>query len=85
MIEPPRLTWINVKPASYDRGARIFASAQADQLEQGLRMEVHSSHTEFYADPDVPIGQVSVWVTRTYKGQLQYDTTLTSPGEEWSP
>jgi hypothetical protein len=46
-------------------------------------MEIHSSHTEFWEDTSVPVGEMSIWAGRYYKAQLEYVTTI-FPGEDWS-
>lgn len=76
---------IVIHPQSFDVPQRVEASAKAAEMGCGLLMELHSSHTEYYADPDVPVGKVDVWAPKTYKGQPEYVTTLDSPEQDWAP
>lgn len=78
-------TRIEIKPMSFDVAQRVEASAIATEKGVGLRMEVHSSHTEFWTDKTVPVGQVSVWMSKTYKGFIEPETVLESPETPWVP
>ena len=74
-----------IKPESWTRPHRIEASRQATELGKGLLMELHSSHTEFYATDSVPVGQVEVWAPPGYKQHPVYVTTLDSASDTWAP
>lgn len=76
---------IMIKPESYSPAQRIEASRKATALGKGLRMEVHSAHTEFYADETVPLGKVAVYASQEYKAWPTYETTLEAPTEYWEP
>jgi hypothetical protein len=74
---------IMIKPQSFGVEQRKEASAIATERGVGVRMEVHSSHTEFWMEAGIPLGHVEVWVCRTYKGRLEYDCLLRSPDADW--
>lgn len=76
---------ILIEPQSWGPEERLRASAIATEKGVGLRMEVHSSHTEFYADSTVEVGKVCVWYSDTYKGWLKKRLTLQTPDEQWMP
>ena len=63
----------------YSPQVRAEASAKATEMRRGLLMEIHSSHTEFFAVESIPVGQVEVHAPKTYKGMLEYVTTLPTP------
>lgn len=76
---------IYIKPMSFGAEQRIEASNRATELGKGVRMEVHSAHTEFYADQSVPVGKVAVYAAQEYKAWPTYETTLDSPDQHWVP
>lgn len=76
---------IMIKPAAFDVEQRIEACQKATELGVGVRMEVHSGHTEFYADGSVEIGRVAVYCSQRYKEWPVYETTLGAPEEHWAP
>lgn len=75
--------WIKIEPMSYHFEQRKEAAAKAAELDRGVRMEVHSSHTEFWASHSVPVGYVEVWACRTYKGPINYETILLADDDTW--
>jgi hypothetical protein len=75
---------LNIEPMTPDVEQRVKAVELARERKSGVRMEVHSGHTEFWADRTVPVGRVSVCVAREYGGWPQYETTLEHPDDEWS-
>lgn len=77
--------YLVIKPGSFGPEQRLEASALAAESGEGVRMEVHSSSTTFFATPDVPVGKIEVWDTRTYKGQLEFDIVLDTPDQYWMP
>ena len=76
---------ILIKPMSFGPEQRLEAIEHATALGKGLRMEVHSAHTEFYADQTVPLGKVAVYCSQEYKAWPTYETTLDSPDQHWVP
>lgn len=76
---------ILIKPQSFAVEQRVEASAKATALGKGLMMELHSSHTEYYADASVPIGHVAIYEPKEYKGMPEYVITLSDPTMPWSP
>lgn len=74
-----------IKPASFGVEQRVEASAKAAELGHGLVMELHSSHTEFYADPAVDVGRVAIYAPASYKSQPVYVTTLSAPEDHYDP
>jgi hypothetical protein len=74
-----------IKPEAFGVEQRVEASTVAAERGMGLRMEVHSGHTEFYADKSVKVGQVAVYASQTYKAWPTYETTLDAPEAEWAP
>lgn len=82
----PEDVWLDIKPMTYEAPQRIEAVTKAAELGFGVRMEVGNTSTSFYASPTVPVGQVEVWMARTYSGHLEHATTLMSaeePFEAW--
>ncbi|WNN95149.1 hypothetical protein SEA_MAGRITTE_198 [Microbacterium phage Magritte] len=79
----PRTTRILIRPASYQKPYRMEASAKATEMGMGLLMELHSSSTHFYADPEIPVGKVDIWAPPAYKEMPQYVTTLDSAEDDW--
>lgn len=73
---------LNIRPASFGVEQRIEALARATEMGFGLVMELHSSHTEFYADPLVALGEIAIYSPRTYKGGPEYVTTITDPEDD---
>lgn len=63
----------------------MLASAEATRRGVGLRMEVHSGHTEFWTDTTVEVGQIAVWSARIYKGLVEWDCILKNSHEDWKP
>ena len=76
---------IGIKPETFDTPQRIEASEIATALGKGLRMEVHSGHTEYHADATVAVGSVAVYASQRYKEWPTYETTLASPEDPWLP
>ncbi|MUG03599.1 hypothetical protein ECC01_21725 [Bacillus tequilensis] len=76
---------IHIRPGSFEVAQRVEASEKATELGAGLRMEVHSAHTEFYADETVALGKVAVYCSQRYKEWPTYETTLDAPEEPWVP
>lgn len=70
---------LGITPMSWGLAERTEAVAKARDLGAGVRMEVGSGATRYYTALNVPIGQIDVWMARTYKGQLEYATRLHSP------
>lgn len=81
----PRRTRIWIKPESFGVPQRVEALAKATELGQGLVMELHNAHTEFYADPSVEVGKIAVYAPPAYKAQPEYVTTLDSPTDHYDP
>lgn len=79
----PRTTRIIIRPASYQKPYRMEASAKATEMGMGLLMELHSSTTHFYADPEIPVGKVDIWAPPSYKAMPEYVTTLDSAEDDW--
>lgn len=79
----PRTTRILIRPASYQKPYRMEASAKATEMGMGLLMELHSSTTHFYADPEIPVGKVDIWAPPAYKEMPKYVTTLDSAEDDW--
>ncbi len=75
--------WIRIRPASPGTEQQEEALKIAKDLEMGVRMEVHSSHTEFWASPGVVPGWVEVYACTSYKGMLEYITCHEGPSDEW--
>lgn len=73
--------WIT--PQSYGPEQRIEASQKATEVGRGLRMEVHSGHTEFFSDSTVPVGKVAIHCSLSYKAWPEYVTTLDAPDQLW--
>lgn len=69
--------------ASFNEEQRVIASELATKRGRGLLMEIHSSHTEFYAVVDVPVGKVKVTASKSYKGMLQDVIVLDSPTQQF--
>lgn len=74
---------LDIRPMSFGVEQRVQASTLATALGCGVVMELHSSHTEFYADSAVPVGKVAVYAPSGYKMQPEYVTTLNSPEQPW--
>lgn len=75
---------LHVAGGGYSYAQRVEALKQAEAYPSfGVRMEVHSSHTEFYATPLVPVGTIEVYGALKYKGMPEYITTLTGPNQDW--
>jgi hypothetical protein len=74
---------IMIEPQSFDKELRLKASAEGDRLGVGVRMELHSAHTEYWADPTIPVGKMDVWCGKYYKAPLEYVVTI-SPDEDWT-
>lgn len=70
---------LNITPMTWDLPQRQKASNLARDLGAGVRMEVASSATRYYADWAIPVGQIDVYMARSYKGQLEYATRLHGP------
>lgn len=75
--------WIT--PQSFDPDQRREAVEYATPKNAGVRMEVHSSHTEYYVDPWVEVGKVEVWAANTYKGMLERTGETITADEAWVP
>ncbi len=75
-------TRVFVSVASFDAKYQLEAAEKARELDFGVRMEVHNSHTEFYATPDVEVGKIDVWASPKYKGFLEYVETIDA-GTGW--
>jgi len=78
MMLIPGGQWLNIQPRSFGTEQILEADALASELGTGVRMEIHSMHTEFFADPEVPVGKVWVWLSKTYKGMVEPVTMLES-------
>lgn len=76
---------LDINPMSFGLAQRTEASEAAAALGRGVRMDVGSSATRFYADERVPVGQIEVWRPLEYKGQLHRWGILAGPEEEWTP
>lgn len=76
---------LDIHPQSFDVPQRIAALEKASEYGVGVRMEVWTGHTEFYADANVATGVIEVWAVREYKGHLHYDRTLSSASDDWEP
>lgn len=70
---------LGIEPLTWDLPQRQEASNRARDLGAGVRMEVGSGATRYYADWAIPVGQIDVYMARSYKGQLEYATRLHSP------
>lgn len=79
----PRTIRIRIRPASYQKPYRMEASAKATEMGMGLLMELHTSTTHFYADPEIPVGKVDIWAPPAYKEMPRYVTTLDSAEDDW--
>lgn len=77
------VTRIDIRPMSPGAPQRVEAEQKARALGRGVRMELHSSHTEFYADRHVEVGKIAIYVPHEYKGWPEYETTLESPQDPW--
>lgn len=77
--------WIPIKPMSFGPEQRVEAVAIATAKGNGVRMEVHTAHTEFYADPSVPVGQVAVYIAKRYGSWPTFEVLLDDPEQEWVP
>jgi hypothetical protein len=79
-------TRIWITPATYGVEQRVEASQKATELGQGLVMELHGFHTEYYADPDVKVGAVAVYAPPSaYLRWPEYVKTLESPSDHYDP
>lgn len=74
---------LDIRPMSFGVEQRVQASALATELGCGVVMELHSAHTEFYADSTVPVGKVAVYAPPGYAMRPEYVTTLDSPEQPW--
>ncbi len=72
----PGLVSLDITPRSWGVEQRKEAVELADDRGCGVYMRVGNATTRFFADPSVPRGQIEVWMARTYKGQVEYATTL---------
>lgn len=72
-------------PGGYSTEYRIAASKVATEAQVGLRMEVHSGHTEYYKDASTEVGQVSVYTSLRYKEWPTYTNTLKTADEHYDP
>ena len=70
---------------SFSEEHRVEAVSEATDMGRGVRMEIHSSHTEYYATTEVKVGHIAVWYPPTYKGQLIYEMTLIDPRQPYTP
>lgn len=78
-------TRIPIHPATFNVPERTEASARATELGQGLVMELHSTMTYYFADPEVELGKIAVYAPRVYKGLPQYVKTLNGPDDHFDP
>jgi len=77
--------YLDIRPMSFGLEQRVEASEQAAALGRGVRMEVGSGATRFYAEADIPVGQIEVWRPLEYKGMLHRWGVLASAHDDWTP
>ena len=76
---------LDIHPMSFGAPQQVEASIRARALGRGVRMEVGSGATRFYADERIPVGQIEVWRPLEYKGSLHRWGMLDSPEHDWYP
>jgi hypothetical protein len=84
-LYPRNLTHLPTARRSFQLEYRLDASAQATALGAGLRMQVGSSTTDYFADPAVPVGKVTVFAPPTYKAMPVFSMLLYSADAHWAP
>lgn len=77
------LVQMDIRPASFGVEQRLAAVKIATEMGYGVRMVLQSAHTVFYADPEVPVGKVTVFAPPEYKAWPVYVATLDSPEDIW--